>query len=559
MRFLVLFLLIQLILGGFTFTSNQTTEMVVMENQTTSAVEVQSKKSLSDAVMEAEYDEGYYFEVADSATVSTSIVSFDAYASPTGGMYMAQMPMETEEYSPLADQGFTKVSTSPLSTFAADVDTASYANVRRMIQNQQFIPPDSVRIEEFINAFAYSDPAPTGDTPLAIHTQVAVCPWNEDHLLMRIGLKAKAIDTENLPPLNLVFLIDSSGSMYDSNKLPLVKRSFALLTEQLRPQDRVSIVTYAGSSSVLLEGVSGSEKATILNAIDGIEAAGSTAGADGIETAYRIAERFASPSIVSRVLLATDGDFNVGISSEAELIRFIESKKENGIFLSVLGYGMGNLKDTNMQALANHGNGNATYIDTIHQARSALVEEMGATLFTIAKDVKLQVEFNPATVEGYRLIGYENRRLANEDFRDDSKDGGEIGSGHSVIALYELIPAGSGELPDNALTYQQTVPTQSTDFATVTLRYKEPDGDQAMEVGHVVPIEALTDELSQDFALSAAAAAFGLLLSNSDYAGNASEQMVLDLIQPMLSGDTGGRIVEFSTLVRKSNGLYGEQ
>ena len=552
MRILIfLMLLLQLIFTGFQVevTPQEITEVITVEDDVESGGQVIFGAETKKVAHEFEEADSYY-AMAPSAAMSAPTRAPAVGAAP--------FPQDFEEYSPLADQGFIKTSTNPLSTFAADVDTASYANIRRMINDQQRIPPDAVRIEELINAFSYSDPAPEDGAPLAIHTKVATCPWNENHLLLRIGMKAQTIETESLPPLNLVFLIDSSGSMQDANKLPLVKRSFALLTEQLRPEDRVSIVTYAGSASVLLEGAHGDQKAKILSALDGIDAWGSTAGAQGIETAYEIAERFASPSVQTRVLLATDGDFNVGISSEAELIRFIEQKRDMGIFLSVLGYGYGNLKDNKMQALADHGNGNATYIDTIHQARRALVEEMGATLVTVAKDVKLQVEFNPATVEGYRLIGYENRRLANEDFRDDAKDGGEIGSGHGVVALYELIPSGAGELPGDELVYQQKAVSDSADYATVYLRYKEPDGDTATEMKQVVGEDAFADEMDQDFALSAALAAFGLMLSDSDYAGTASEQMVLELIQPMLSTDVGGRIVEFSALVRWSGGLYGE-
>ena len=460
------------------------------------------------------------------------------------------------EYSAIQENRFVSAATSPLSTFAADVDTAAYAAIRRMILRQEKITPDAVRLEEMINAFTYNDAVPTGSDPIAITTQVAPCPWNPDHLLLRVGLKAKAIEKENLPSSNLVFLIDTSGSMDMPDKLPLVQRSFSLLVEQLGPKDKVSIVTYAGNAQTLLEGVRGDEKAKLLAAIAELQAGGGTNGADGIRTAYELAERYKAPGLNSRVILATDGDFNIGVNSESELIRLIEGKRDNGVFLTVLGYGMGNYKDNKMQALAEHGNGNATYIDTIHQARRALVEEMGATLLTVAKDVKLQVEFNPAVVEGYRLLGYESRRLNDEDFADDTKDGGEMGSGHGVTALYELIPAGAGELASGNLTYQRPAMTDSTDYATVHVRYKEPDGDTSTEITQAVGKDAYTDEPNADFNLSAAIAAFGQMLSGSAYAGIADEQMVLELLQPLLAGDTGGRIVELSTLVRQSGGLY---
>lgn len=549
--FVLLLYLFQLFFGALLFNTLTVTEgatviiaekseLVEMENSIAQDIEIYATASYAMGEMDAVWTGG---------------------ALPGAAPYDGLVPfVETnyDEYSLLMDPGFAKVLTSPLSTFAADVDTASYANVRRMINSQQKIPPDAVRIEEMINAFSYTDAAPTDGSPLAIHTQVAACPWNQEHLLLRIGVKAAKIDTEALPPSNLVFLIDSSGSMDDPNKLPLVQRSFALLVEQLRPEDRVSIVTYAGNAAVLLEGAHGDQKAEIINAINDIWAGGSTAGAEGIETAYEIAARYAAPGMNSRILLATDGDFNVGINSEAELTRLIEQKREEGIYLTVLGFGMGNLKDNKMQALADHGNGNATYIDSIHQARQALVEEMGATLVTVAKDVKIQVEFNPATVESYRLIGYENRRLANEDFRDDAKDGGEIGSGHSVVALYEIIPAGAAGAQEGTLTYQKSVIEDSDDYATVFLRYKEPSGGSAIEMKQIVGKDTFTEAPDQNFVLSAAIAAFGQLLSGSDYAGDADEQMILELLQPMLSEDTGGRIVELSTLVRKSGGLFGK-
>ncbi len=461
-----------------------------------------------------------------------------------------------EEYAPLKDLGFVSPKTRPLSTFAADVDTAAYANIRRMILDQTPISPDAVRIEEMINAFSYHDPVPVGDGPIAISAQVAECPWQKSHMLMRVALKAQEIQAANLPPSNLVFLIDTSGSMNSPDKLPLVQRSFSLLIEQMEEKDRVSIVTYAGSAEVVLEGARGDEKAKLLAAIADLTAEGGTAGADGIETAYALAEKYSSPGVNSRVLLATDGDFNIGINSESDLIRLIEAKKDTGIFLTTLGFGMGNLKDNKMQALADHGNGNATYIDTIHQARRSLIEEMGATLVTVAKDVKIQVEFNPDTIEGYRLIGYENRLMNEEDFVDDTKDGGEMGAGHAMVALYELIPAGAGEMMGTDLTYQRGAAVGSTDYATVHVRYKQPTGEKSAEMVHIVGKDAYTETLGNDFALSAAVAAFGQLLSGSKFSGAADEAMILLLLQPMLSEDIGGRIVELSTLVRQSGGLY---
>jgi len=483
--------------------------------------------------------------------------SMSRQAAPSTMWALPQEPeWNYDEYAPVIESGFSATLTSPLSTFAADVDTASYANVRRMIRQQRKIPQDAVRIEEMINAFTYHYPAPQGDDPVSITAQVAPCPWNRQNLLLRVGLKAQDIDTADLPPANLVFLIDVSGSMDSPERLPLVQRSFALLTEQLTARDRVSIVVYAGADAVVLDGVRGDEKAKILGAIYELKAGGSTAGAAGITTAYEVASKYTGEGISSRVILATDGDFNVGINSESDLIRLIEGQRDRGIFLTVLGYGYGNLKDNKLEALAKNGNGNATYIDTIHQARRALVEEMGATLHTVAKDVKIQVEFNPAVVEAYRLIGYEHRRLAAEDFADDTKDGGEMGAGHCVTALYELVPVGAGTVPSIPLTYQNPATTDSTDYATVHVRYKQPQGEVSTAISHIVKAGDYTDTPDADFQLAAAVAAFGQMISGSKYAGNADQAMILDMLQPMLSGDTGGRIVELYALVRTSGGLY---
>ncbi|MCL1796701.1 MAG: VWA domain-containing protein [Clostridia bacterium] len=486
------------------------------------------------------------------------VLAAGALPTPGAMSYFGGIETSYDAYPTLSDPGFVLARTRPLSTFAADVDTAAYANIRRMILNQRAIPADAVRIEEMINAFTYGDPPPTGEATIAVGAQVAVCPWNEAHLLMRVNLKSRVIETEALPPSNLVFLIDTSGSMESPDRLPLVKRSFGLLVEQLTAEDRVSIVTYAGSAEVVLEGVRGDEKARLLAAIDELSAGGGTHGADGIRTAYELAERYVAPGLNSRVLLATDGDFNIGVNSENELTRLIEGKRDNGVFLTVLGYGYGNYKDNKMQALAEHGNGNAAYIDTIHQARQALVTEFGATMVTVAKDVKIQVEFNPETVAEYRLLGYESRRMSSEDFRDDAKDGGEIGAGHSMVALYEIIPADAGRAADSGLLYQRTTTTGSADFATVYLRYKEPASDTAVEIQETVGKSAYTETPNDDFILSAAVAAFAQLLSGSEFAGDADEQMILNMLQPMLSNDMGGKIVEFSTLVRKSGGLYGD-
>lgn len=345
----------------------------------------------------------------------------------------------TEEYGRITENEFLAAVNNPLSTFSIDVDTASYSNVRRFINQGQLPPADAVRIEELINYFKYKYPEPDGDEPFSISAELAACPWEPAHKLVHIGLQGKRIPLANAPANNLVFLIDTSGSMDSPDKLPLLKSAFKLLTDQLREQDRVAIVVYAGSAGLVLPSTSGSDKKTILSAIDKLEAGGSTAGGAGIDLAYEVARTSFIPSANNRVILATDGDFNVGVSSDGDLLRLIEREREAGVFLTVLGFGAGNIKDSKMELLADKGNGNYAYVDTIHEARKMLVSGLGGTLNTIAKDVKVQVEFNPANVQAYRLIGYENRLMRAEEFNDDKKDAGELGAGHSVTALYEII------------------------------------------------------------------------------------------------------------------------
>lgn len=429
----------------------------------------------------------------------------------------------TEEYSKISERGFVSPESEPLSTFSVDVDTASYANIRRLINSGQPVPQDAVRIEELINYFQYDYPKPKGEVPFSVYTELTDCPWERDNKLLLIGLKGKEIDISEIPASNLVFLIDVSGSMQDENKLPLVKKALLMLLENLRENDRISIVTYAGSESVLLRGVSGNEKAVIANAIENLSAGGSTAGARGIETAYEIAKECFIKGGNNRVILTTDGDFNVGVSSEGELTRIIENKRTEGVYLSVIGFGEGNIKDNKMEALADNGNGNYSYIDTILEAKKVLVNEMGGTLFTIAKDVKLQVEFNPKKVKGYRLIGYENRMLNTEDFNDDTKDAGEIGAGHRVTALYEIITTESEKtVSENDLKYQKKESVESNDWLTVQIRYKNPDEDNSRLLSVVVDSTIDYEAKSDNFAFASAVAEFGLLLRNSEFKENAS-------------------------------------
>lgn len=459
----------------------------------------------------------------------------------------------TEEYSHIDENGFKAVSTSPLSTFAADVDTASYANLRRMLLAGQDVPADAVRIEEMINYFHYDYPEPSDGEPFSVSTELTPCPWNEDTVLFRVGLQAPQPDWDTMPASNLVFLIDVSGSMDQWNKLPLVKQAFLLLTENLRSEDTISIVTYASSDAIVLDGATGDESSDIQTAIEELTAGGSTAGAKGIQTAYALAEEHFIPGGNNRVILATDGDLNVGISSEGELTRLIEEKKESGVFLSVMGFGDGNLKDNKLESLADHGNGNYSYIDSVLEAKKVLVEEMGGTLFTVAKDVKLQVEFNPEHVKGYRLIGYENRLMDAEDFADDTKDGGEIGAGHRVTVLYELVPADSDmEIPGTQLKYQQSSPTGSTEWLTVSLRYKEPEGSGSTLLAYPVDSGDWTDTPSADTAFAACVAQFGMLLRDSEYAGAATYDGVSRQLAAIPGLEEDAYKDEFAYLVRQA-------
>jgi Ca-activated chloride channel family protein len=469
--------------------------------------------------------------------------------------------MNTEAYARIDENPFQTTQQHPLSTFSADVDTASYANTRRFLKDGQLPPKDAVRLEEFINYFHYDlPPAPAGQ-PFSITTEVGASPWNTKYDIVRIGLKAPAIDDAKVPPRNLTFLIDVSGSMFSENKLPLLKRALLLLVDQLRPEDKVAMVVYAGNSGLVLPPTSGREKAAIRNALTALEAGGSTNGAAGIELAYETAQKNFVKGGINRVILCTDGDFNVGTTSEGDLTRLIEQKREKGVFLTVLGFGMGNLKDATMEKLADRGNGNYAYIDGIEEARKVLVKEAGATLVTVAKDVKLQVEFNPTQVAGYRLVGYEKRLLKDEDFNDDKKDAGDIGAGHSVTALYEIIPAGQpvpGAKVD-ALKYTKTstTPTNSSELMTVKIRYKQPDGKTSKLLEQ--PVKSAAAPLAQtttDFRWAVAVAGFGMMLRESPNRGNLSWDQVEKLAEGSVGPDTEGYRRELLQLVKIAAKLH---
>ncbi|HMG93922.1 MAG TPA: von Willebrand factor type A domain-containing protein [Chryseolinea sp.] len=466
-------------------------------------------------------------------------------------------PHNTEEYDAINENIFHDALKNPLSTFSIDVDAASYSNVRRFINNGQRPPKDAVRIEEMVNYFDYQYEQPKDDHPFSVTTEISQAPWNNKHKLVHIGLQGKKISTEKLPPSNLVFLIDVSGSMNDPNKLPLLKTSFKMLVEQLRPQDHVAIVVYAGAAGLVLEPTPGDEKRTINAALDRLEAGGSTAGGAGINLAYAVAKEHFVKNGNNRVILATDGDFNVGESSNASMERLIEIKRKDGIFLTVLGFGMGNYKDSKMEILADKGNGNYAYIDNISESRKVLVNEFGGTLFTIAKDVKLQIEFNPAKVKAYRLIGYENRMLKSEDFNNDKKDAGELGSGHTVTALYEIIPVGvdSEFLKIDDLKYQTTKvepsAARSDELMTIKLRYKRPDEEVSKLIVHpLMDNNTPLAKTSENFRWSASVAAFGMLLRDSEYVKNFTYDEVVQMAQRSKGEDTEGYRVEFINMVK---------
>ena len=471
--------------------------------------------------------------------------------------------MNTEQYDLIVENDFRSAADFPLSTFGIDVDNASYSNTRRFLKEGRLPPRDAVRIEEFVNYFNYDYPQPEGEIPFTVNTEISECPWNTSHKLVHIGLQGRDIPKENMPPTNLVFLLDVSGSMNDYNKLPLLKNAFNMLIKELRAEDRVAIVVYAGASGVVLPSTPGSEKRAMRLAIDELQAGGSTAGAQGIHLAYKIAEKNFIEEGNNRVILATDGDFNVGQSSDSELVHIIEEKREKGISLSILGFGTGNYKDSKMEKLADNGNGNYAYIDNINEARKVLVNEITSTLYTIAKDVKLQIEFNPTHVKEYRLIGYENRLLNDEDFNDDKKDSGDLGAGHTVTALYEIIPADSAESMTSSvdeLKYQhrnlKTSAANDPDLMTIKLRYKAPDGDDSKLLELTARDRGLSlNNTSENFRFSAAVAGFGMLLRDSKYKGNATFESIETLAQSSKGPDLDGYRNEFLSLIEKSEAL----
>jgi Ca-activated chloride channel family protein len=484
-----------------------------------------------------------------------------------GGMAYREQVEEpsTEEYDRIYDNEYTAAARTPLSTFSIDVDAASYSNTRRFIRSGQIPPKDAVRVEEMINYFTYDYPQPKKNQPFSITTDLAACPWNNAHKIVQIGIQGKKIPMDDLPPSNLVFLIDVSGSMNEPNKLPLLKKAFSLLVDQLRDRDHVAIVVYAGAAGLVLPPTSGKDKAAIFDAIDRLQAGGSTAGGAGIKLAYETAKSNFLKDGNNRVILATDGDFNVGVSSDAELVRLIEEKRETGVFLTVLSFGSGNLKDSKMEQLADKGNGHYAYIDGIDEAKKVFVNELGATLFTIAKDVKIQVEFNPAKVKAYRLVGYENRMLKAEDFNNDKKDAGELGAGHSVTALYEVVPVGVDvQLASvDPLKYQPVQVNRANgttnELMTVKLRYKEPkDSVSKLIVGVIPDANNKVESASENLRFASAVAGWGMLLRDSKFKGNITFDALLALANGAIGTDAHGYRADFIKLVQESRKLMGK-
>ena len=468
----------------------------------------------------------------------------------------------TERYAEYAENEFLSPKSEPLSTFGLDVDTSSYALMRSSINDQKRLPPkNSVRLEEFVNYFKYGYPQPEGEDPIAVDCELAACPWNAKHRLLRLGVQAKTVKEKNLPPCNLTFLIDVSGSMEWNNGLEMARQGLKMLVGKLRDEDHVAIVTYANGTAVRLPSVSGREKNAIRSVIDGLSASGGTAGGAGIQLAYEEAKKNFDRKANNRVILVTDGDFNIGISSPRELEDFIAAKRESGVFLTVLGVGRGNFQDANMKKLANAGNGNYAFLDSVLEAKKVMMSEFGGTLMTVAKDVKVQIEFNPSEVEGYRLLGYENRRLAAKDFNDDRKDAGEIGSGHTMTAFYEIIPAGTGEMGagTDPLKYQKCETAKSGELLTVRMRYKKPDGDKSIliEKAHAAT-EMTRKEPSADFRFASAVAEFALLLEDSKYRGDASFPKLIERARSAKGEDREGYRAEFIRLAEAAE-VYNTQ
>ncbi len=550
----------------------KTIEKIVVESEKDTFLNVQLNTdfTLSEIVVSATRP----LELKATNTTSACLISYQSIIPPERGVveqisfqvggyecrYSHNRP-STEEYNKINDNIFKDVSINPLSTFSADVDYGSYSNARRFLLQGKLPPKDAVRVEEFINYFQYGYPKPNDEHPLAIYTELSKCPWNKNNHLLHIGIKGKELEVKTQNLSNLVFLIDVSGSMIDENKLPLLKRAFKMFVENLKDDDLVSIVVYAGSTGLVLPPTNGKDRYQIIDALDQLYAGGSTAGGAGMVLAYKTAQENFIEGGNNRVIWATDGDFNVGVSNTGDLIRFLEEKRSEGIFLTVLGFGESNIKDNKLEQLADNGNGHYAYIDNILEAKKVLVDEIGSTLFTIAKDVKIQVEFNPANVKEYRLVGYENRLLNNEDFNNDKKDAGEIGSGHSVTALYEIVPRENvDDFSETELRYQNSKNNMSfnmqDEIANLKIRYKQPNEDVSKLISQVV-MKNLSelDKTSINFKFAASVAMFGMHLRDSEFKGETNFDSIIQFAESGIGIDKTGLRAEFIKLVHASRGL----
>jgi Ca-activated chloride channel family protein len=539
----------------FSFIGYKQQEVKILDDKTLAVVLEEDVAELSEVVVT-----GYASRKSESMTRSAASADYSSpgRARKTTSCYSPAPVYNTEGYSAIHENGYKNPKNEPLSTFSIDVDAASYSNVRRFINEGQKPVPDAVRVEEMINYFDYDYPQPRDGSPFAIVHELGACPWNKDNLLLHIGLQGQKMENNEIPPSNLVFLLDVSGSMDQPNKLPLLVKAMKMLAAQLRAKDRVAIVVYAGSSGMVLPSTPGNQRDKILTALDRLRAGGSTAGSAGLKLAYEVAEENFMEDGNNRIILATDGDFNVGPSSNAEMERMIEKYRDRGIFISVCGFGMGNYKDDKMEIIADKGNGNYSYIDNLMEAKKVFINEFSSTLYTIAKDVKIQIEFNPAIVKEYRLVGYENRLLNEEDFEDDKKDAGEMGAGHTVTALYEIVTTNRHTDYVRKLKYQPSdvIPEipQTGELATIKFRYKKPDGDKSILMTEVIPqrVEPAS-ETSENFRFSAAVAGFGMLLRNSEYKGTINYDQVLSLARGAKGDDRDGYRAEFIRLVELSD------
>lgn len=541
---------------GLTFQMHDKQNVIVMLRGVYVTKEAKNTRSKAGVGMYGNYRMS--MDMSNQAIMPTALSGSLVGSAPK--FYNSPISPNTEEYKIIYDNNFQNTIDTPLSTFSIDVDTASYSNLRRFINSGKLPPADAVRTEEMINYFTYEYPQPRGEHPFSITTELGDCPWEPNHKLVMIGLQGENIPIAELPPSNLVFLIDVSGSMNDPNKLPLLKTTFKMLVKQLREEDKVSIVVYAGKAGVVLEPTAGSDKDKIIAAIDGLNASGSTAGGEGIELAYEIAKKAFMTEGNNRVILATDGDFNVGVSSEGGLTKLIEERRDDGIFLSVLGFGMGNTKDNKMETMADKGNGNYAYIDNALEAKKSMVSQLAGILYTIAKDVKLQVEFNPAKVKGYRLIGYENRTLDKTDFNNDKKDAGDMGAGHSVTALYQIIPAGTKEVKGTVdpLVYQQSKVIPSDELLQVKVRYKKPKENTSILLAQRMSDAEAQSSTTENYRFATAVAEYGMLLRKSEFKGQASYGQVLERARNAKGKDPEGYRAEFIKLVECSQ-LFDEK